>query len=105
MNNKRVYIMDCGGFIKIGISNNVDKRKNQIDYPVKQYYSTEPIDNALEIEKYIKDELNPYNRIIIGLLYLKTNRKIEAKITFDDFIEQHPDLIIAQDVKALLNSI
>ena len=30
MNNKRVYIMDCGGFIKIGISNNVDKRKNQI---------------------------------------------------------------------------
>ena len=62
MNNKRVYIMDCGGFIKIGISNNVDKRKNQIDYPVKQYYSTEPIDNALEIEKYMHDVFHPVNK-------------------------------------------
>lgn len=25
---KRVYVMDCGDFIKIGVSGNPDKRKN-----------------------------------------------------------------------------
>ena len=51
MSSKRVYVMDCGDFIKIGVSANVDKRKEQIQYDVKQYYCTEPVENPFEIEK------------------------------------------------------
>ncbi|MBQ7287198.1 MAG: tetratricopeptide repeat protein [Candidatus Gastranaerophilales bacterium] len=58
-----------------------------------------------EIDKYIKDNKNPYNRIIIGLIYLKTDRIMQAKITFDDFVEEYPDMIITQDVKTLLRKI
>lgn len=43
--------MDCNGFVKIGVSKNVDKRKDQIPYDVKQYYCTEPLENAYEIER------------------------------------------------------
>ena len=55
-----------------------------------------------ELKKYLNDTENPYNRIIVGLIYLKTNRKIEAKITFDDFVSNYPDMIISQDVRVLL---
>ena len=58
-----------------------------------------------EIDKYIKDNKNPYNRIIVGLIYLKTDRTLQAKITFDDFVEQYPDMIITQDIKTLLRKI
>lgn len=43
--------MDCGDFVKIGVSLNAEQRKNQIPYKVKQYYCTEPIKNAFKIEK------------------------------------------------------
>lgn len=58
-----------------------------------------------EIEKYKKDVENPYNRIIIGLIYLKIGKKIQSKTIFDDFVCQNPDMIITQDVKVLLNSL
>lgn len=58
-----------------------------------------------EIEKCKKDDENPYNRIIIGLIYLKTNKKFQAKAVFDEFVCQNPDMIITQDVRALLNNI
>lgn len=48
---KRIYIMDCGGFVKIGVSNNPNRRKEQIPYKVKQYYCTDLKENAFEIEK------------------------------------------------------
>lgn len=51
MGNKRVYVMDCDGFVKIGISQNVDKRKDQIPYDVNQYYCTELLENSYEIER------------------------------------------------------
>lgn len=30
--------MDCGSFIKIGVSNDPDRREKQIPYKVMQYY-------------------------------------------------------------------
>ena len=55
-----------------------------------------------ELQKHIDDTSNPYNRVIVGLIYLKTNRKSQARATFDDFIMTHPKMIITQDVKAIL---
>lgn len=48
---RRVYVMDCGDFVKIGISFDVERRRKQIPYSVKQYYCTEPIANYFEVEK------------------------------------------------------
>lgn len=48
--DKRVYVMDCGDFVKIGVSKNPDRRKNQIPYKVKQYYCTEPTRECFSIE-------------------------------------------------------
>ena len=47
-------------------------------------------------------EENPYNAIIVGLIYLKQN-KIGAAVTIlDDFCSQNPDLVITSDIKRLL---
>lgn len=48
---KRVYVMDCGDFVKIGVSGNTEMRKMQIPYQVNQYYCTKKISNAFEIER------------------------------------------------------
>ncbi len=45
--------MDCGDFVKIGVSKNVEQRRSQIPYKIKQYYCTEPIKGAFEIERMI----------------------------------------------------
>ena len=56
-----------------------------------------------EIEKYLSDTTNPYNKIVVGLLYFKTGQKITAKLIFDDFVNEYPDMLITSDVKAMLN--
>lgn len=43
--------MDCGDFVKIGVSGNTEMRKMQIPYQVNQYYCTKKISNAFEIER------------------------------------------------------
>ncbi len=49
-------------------------------------------------------EKNPYNKIIIGLIYLRQN-KIGAAITMlDDFCTNNPDLIITNDVKKIIKA-
>lgn len=58
-----------------------------------------------ELKKHIKDTSNPYNRIVVGLIYLKTGRKMEARATFDNFIAQNPDMLITQDIKTILKQI
>jgi len=58
-----------------------------------------------ELQKYITDTSNPYNRIIVGLIYLKTDRKMQARATFDDFISQNPDMLITDDIRLMLNRI
>ena len=56
-----------------------------------------------EIEKYLSDTKNPYNKIVAGLLYFKTGQKTTAKLIFDDFVNEYPDMLITSDVKAMLN--
>ena len=58
-----------------------------------------------ELSKHISDTKNPYNRIIAGLIYLKTGEKLNAKIIFDEFINENPDMIISEDVKLILREI
>lgn len=48
---RRVYVMDCGNFVKIGVSINPEQRKNQLPHKVNQYYCTEQIENAFEFER------------------------------------------------------
>jgi tetratricopeptide (TPR) repeat protein len=55
-----------------------------------------------ELQKHIEDESNPYNRIIVGLIYLKTNRETQARAILDDFIVRYPKMIIAEEVKVIL---
>ena len=59
----------------------------------------------LELNKYIRDNENPYNRVIVGLIYLKTNRLAQARATFDDFIVNYPDLIITDDIQAIIRQL
>lgn len=58
-----------------------------------------------EIEKYLKEYKNPYNRIIVGLILQKIGKKQEAKFIFDEFVNKYPDMIITDDVKMILNQI
>lgn len=43
--------MDCGDFVKIGVSFDVECRRGQIPYKINQYYCTEPFSGALRAEK------------------------------------------------------
>ena len=47
-----------------------------------------------EIENYLAKTENPYNRIVVGLLYLKLGEKNSAKMIFDDFINEKYKTII-----------
>ncbi len=58
-----------------------------------------------ELERHLKDEKNPYNQIIAGLIYLKTGQKLNAKILFDEFINTNPDMIISDDVRQILREL
>lgn len=58
--NRRVYVMDCGDFVKIGVSINPDHRKNQIPYKVNQYYCTKPVNNPFEIERLAHKNFKSY---------------------------------------------
>ena len=70
--SKRIYIMDCGGFIKIGVSNNPNRRKDQIPYKVRQQYCTDLKENAFEIEKRMH-----------SIFYSKRNREAPGREYFD----------------------
>ena len=50
--------MDCEDFVKIGVSKNAEQRKYQIPYKVRQYYCTEPIENAFGVESIIHNALS-----------------------------------------------
>lgn len=58
-----------------------------------------------ELEKYINDSENPYNRIVVALIYLKTDKKMQARATLDDFVAKYPNLIITDDIRLMLNRI
>lgn len=47
---RKVYVMDCGDFVKIGVSGNVEQRAMQIPYKVNQIYSTDEMEDAFKLE-------------------------------------------------------
>lgn len=59
MGERRIYVMDCGDFVKIGVSINLNRRKDEIPHEIKQYYSTKPIENPFKIEKFMHSALKP----------------------------------------------
>jgi len=58
-----------------------------------------------KLKHHLSDYENPYNRIIAGLIYLKTNQKTNAKIIFDEFVNENPDMIISNDVRLILKNL
>ena len=58
-----------------------------------------------ELRKRLDDEINPYSRIVAGLIFLKTGNKITAKNIFDEFINDNPDMLITDDVRLILKQI
>ncbi len=58
-----------------------------------------------ELENCLQDSFNPYNRIIAGLIYLKCGYPMYAKVIFDEFILDNPDMIISDSVRAILRKI
>lgn len=72
---KRVYVMDCGTFVKIGVSSNPDRRKEQLPVGIAQYYCTKPINNAFEIENEMhrlfnsKRVITPLGREYFGITF------------------------------------
>lgn len=49
--NQRVYVMECDGFVKIGVSGNVERRAKQIPYKVKRIYASDFLSNPFDIER------------------------------------------------------
>ena len=47
---RKVYVMDCGDFVKIGVSGNVEQRATQIPYKVSRIYSTNEMEDAFKLE-------------------------------------------------------
>lgn len=47
---RKVYVMDCGDFVKIGVSGNVEQRATQIPYKVNRIYSTDEMEDAFKLE-------------------------------------------------------
>lgn len=48
---RKVYVMDCGNFVKIGVSGNVEQRATQIPYKVNRIYSTDEMEDAFKLER------------------------------------------------------
>lgn len=84
--------MDCGGFIKIGVSNNPNRRKEQLPYKVKQYYCTDLKENAFEIEKRMHSIFySKRNREAPGREYFDVQFNEAVKILMDITNERHFD--------------
>ena len=58
-----------------------------------------------ELLKHLDDTKNPYNKIIAGLIYKDTGRKMQAKAVFDEFVVSYPDMIITSDIYSILRQL
>ena len=58
-----------------------------------------------ELNNYLKNAQNPYNKIMAGFIYLKMGEKTTALTIFDDFINEHPKMIVVQDIKTLIKKL
>lgn len=89
MKKRRVYVMDCGDFIKIGVSQNPSSRKKQIPYKVMQYYSSKPIDNPFEVERKMHRYFVDDTAVDIGKEYFYSSF-IKAVEKLMEMIEESP---------------
>jgi len=55
-----------------------------------------------EIAKLTEDKENPYNEILVALIYLEKKDDKTARTILDDFINKYPKMIVTEDVKQLL---
>lgn len=55
-----------------------------------------------ELSRYLSNNTNPYNKIVAGLIYLKTGNKMTARTIFDEFIDNNPDMMVSDDLRAIL---
>lgn len=53
--------MDCGDFVKIGVSGNVEQRATQIPYKVNQIYSTDEMEDAFKLEQTEPNTVDKYH--------------------------------------------
>ena len=58
-----------------------------------------------ELNNYLKDTSNPYNKIMAGFIYLKMGNKVNARTIFDDFINEYPKMEVVQDIKTLIKKL
>lgn len=58
-----------------------------------------------EIKKYLQDTKNPYNRVLVGLIYIKTKKIAQARTILDEFVANNPNLIMTDDIKTILKNI
>ena len=58
-----------------------------------------------QLQRHLLDNKNPYNRVIAGLIYLKTGQRTEAKFIFDEFINENPEMIISEDIRLILRDL
>lgn len=77
---KRVYVMDCGGFVKIGVSSRPDVRKEEIPYKVAQYYCTKPLENGYEVERRMHNFFSSNRNVLAnGREYFNVKFEVAVK--------------------------
>lgn len=60
---------------------------------------------TLEIEKLNQDKNNPFNEILVGLIYLEKEEKTIALTILDDFVNKYPKMLVTQDVIQIIKQI
>ena len=110
--NQRVYVMECDGFVKIGVSGNVERRAKQIPYKVRRIYASEFLSNPFDIERKMHRHYcnhrkhTPNGREYFEIPFYEACKKLNELLSveqkesrpctfkgFDDvLIEQHPEI-------------
>lgn len=70
---------------------------------VESYSALGILDLKLDFLLKNKDK-NPYNMVIVGLIYIKQNKTAQAVAILDDFVCSNPDLIISKDIRKIIES-
>jgi len=94
-----------------------DLAKNAIEGAISKDYMNITYYNALadcvvaqgstkaQIEKLSGESKNPYNKIIVGLIYLKQGKIRDARTIFDDFAAKNPNNIMSEDIKLIIKNL
>ena len=95
---------DFGSFAQVSFEDAIKQDPMKLGYYQNIVDSFE-LQNSLskELKKYQKDSVkNPLSKIIVALIYVKQNKIQNAQINLDDFMVDHPDLIINSSLKTYL---